>query len=153
MQSDQISNIESESDFCRYRFWKRAASLTRPGSPCLKHFVDTSEAYLTAVTREAEDRANQTVHSIKDYLTLRRDTCGARPTLALIEFGLDLPEEVTSHPVLVSLREAAVDLIILVNVSLTDRFSSACFTDRLLLPRNAGHALISARDILRLGIP
>ncbi|KAF8900414.1 isoprenoid synthase domain-containing protein [Gymnopilus junonius] len=97
------------------QFWKRATALAKPGSPCFKHFIDTSEAYLLAVTREAEDRANHTVRSVEDYLHLRRDTCGARPTLALIEFGLNLSEDVTSNPVVASLREAAVDLIILVN--------------------------------------
>ncbi|KDR78286.1 hypothetical protein GALMADRAFT_266794 [Galerina marginata CBS 339.88] len=97
------------------QFWRRASTLAKPGSPCFEHFIATSETYLHAVTQEAEDRASERIRSVDDYLDLRRDTCGARPTLAFIEFGLELPAEVTSHPVIVSLTEAAVDLIILVN--------------------------------------
>ncbi|KAF9555722.1 terpenoid synthase [Agrocybe pediades] len=96
-------------------FWKRAKTLARPGSSCFNRFIAFSETYLRAVTQEAHDRAEKKVRSIEEYMELRRDTCGARPTLALIEFGLDLPEEVTSHPVMVSLFDCAVDLIICVN--------------------------------------
>jgi len=84
--------------------------------------------YLRGVTQEAEDRACNRIRKIDDYLRLRRDTCGARPTLALTEFGLDLPDEVLAHPILVSLTQAAVDLIILVNV---------CLPLTLKLPVNA----------------
>uniref|UniRef100_A0A8H7XMK6 Terpene synthase n=1 Tax=Psilocybe cubensis TaxID=181762 RepID=A0A8H7XMK6_PSICU len=97
------------------QFWKRASTLAKPGSPCFAHFIATSERYLRAVSLEAEDRAMHRVRSFDDYFILRRDTCGARPTLALIEFGLDLPEEVTSDPVIQALTQDAVDLIILVN--------------------------------------
>ncbi|CAA7262204.1 unnamed protein product [Cyclocybe aegerita] len=96
-------------------FWTRALAMAPAGSPCFEHFITTSETYLRAVTQEAEDRANKRVRKVDDYLRLRRDTCGARPTLALIEFGLNLPNEVVRHPSLVALTEAAVDLIILVN--------------------------------------
>lgn len=50
-------------------------------------------------------------------MDLRRETSGARPTVALTEFGLDLPESVTSHPTIVSLTQSSVDLIVLTNVS------------------------------------
>jgi hypothetical protein len=72
--------------------------------------------YLNAVAEEAEDRVHNRVRPVENYLRLRRDTCGARPTLVLFEFGLDLPNEVILHPMLVSLTQDAVDLIILVNV-------------------------------------
>ena len=69
------------------------------------------------MVEEAEDRVHNRIRPVQDYLRLRRDTCGARPTLTLFEFGLNLPNEVTSHSILVSLTQDAVDLIILVNVS------------------------------------
>ncbi|PPQ95114.1 hypothetical protein CVT25_011657 [Psilocybe cyanescens] len=97
------------------QFWQRASTLAQPGSACFDHFIATSESYLRAVALEAEDRAANRVREFDEYFVLRRDTCGARPTLALIEFGLDLPEEVTAHPVIESLTQDAVDLIILVN--------------------------------------
>ncbi|KAF8970721.1 terpenoid synthase [Flammula alnicola] len=97
------------------QFWERAKELAAPGSPCFDHFIATSDTYLRAVVQEAHDRVHQWVRPLDDYMNLRRDTCGARPTLVLIEFGLDLPEVATSHPSIVSLTERAVDLIILVN--------------------------------------
>lgn len=83
---------------------------------CFQHFITTSELYLHAVTQEAEDRQHNVMRKIADYLPLRRETCGARPSLALYEFGLGLPEEVTSHPVLEALTQDAIDLIIFINV-------------------------------------
>jgi len=98
------------------RFWHRAQDFAPTGSPCFQHFIDTSEAYFNAVTQEARDRKAGRIRNVDDYLTLRRDSCGAKPTLALIEFGLDLPEEVMQHPGVQALTRTAVDLIILVNV-------------------------------------
>lgn len=111
-----------------FRFWERASTLASPGSPCFDHFISTSERYLRSVVTEAEDRAANHVRTLEEYFPLRRDTCGACPTLALIEFGLDLPEEVTSHPVVASLTQDAVDLIILVNVSSLDKFKRSFLT-------------------------
>jgi hypothetical protein len=50
-------------------------------------------------------------------MNIRRNTAGGGPTLALTEFGLNLPDEVYYHPVISSLREKAELLIVLVNVS------------------------------------
>ncbi|KIM41852.1 hypothetical protein M413DRAFT_27416 [Hebeloma cylindrosporum] len=97
------------------QFWKQASTLAARDSPCFERFIATSETYLNAVVEEAEDRAQNRIRPVQDYLRLRRDTCGARPTLVLIEFGLNLPREVTDHSTLVSLTQDAVDLIILVN--------------------------------------
>ncbi|KAF9481630.1 terpenoid synthase [Pholiota conissans] len=96
-------------------FWKQAHKLSVPGSPCFDHFIATSDVYFRAVTQEAHDREEHRIRSLDDYMDLRRNTSGARPTTTLIEFGLDLPEYVTSHPTIVSLTEKAVDLIVLVN--------------------------------------
>jgi len=104
--------------WCFYiRFWKRAGTLAAPNSPCFDRFIATSETYLNAVVEEVEDRVHNRIRPVQDYLRMRRDTCGARPTLTLFEFGLNLPNEVVGHPTLISLTQDAVDLIILVNVS------------------------------------
>ncbi|KAF8174884.1 terpenoid synthase [Pholiota molesta] len=97
------------------QFWKQAQQSAAPDSPCFSHFIQTSDIYFRAVTQEAYDRAERRIRSLEDYMDLRRNTSGARPTVTLIEFGLDLPESVTSHPTMASLREQAVDLIVLVN--------------------------------------
>ena len=106
-----------------HRFCVRSATHAPLSSPCFRRFLETSEAYLHAVTGEARNRASSYTPSFQEYMPFRRDTCGARPTLVLTEFGLDLPEYVTSHPVISALMEDAVDLIIFVNVR---RASSEC---------------------------
>ncbi len=52
-----------------------------------------------------------------DYLQLRRETFGAQATIALLGFGLELPEDVLSHPVMQSMTLAAMDLLCITNVS------------------------------------
>jgi hypothetical protein len=54
-------------------------------------------------------------------MRIRRNTAGGAPTLALAEFGLNLPDEVYYHPVVSSLREKAELMIVLVNVSVVSR--------------------------------
>lgn len=98
------------------RFCIRSATLAPLSSSCFKRFLRTSEAYFHAVIGEARYRASEYTPSFQEYMPFRRDTCGARPTLVLTEFGLNLPDYVTSHPVMSALMEDAVDLIIFVNV-------------------------------------
>jgi len=75
------------------------------------------EAYVHAVTEEAEDRMHNRVRPLEDFLRLRRLTCGGAPTFGFLEFGLDLPNEVICHPTLVSLTKEGIDLLLIVNVS------------------------------------
>ena len=72
--------------------------------------------YLHGVTQEASDRDNNRIRQVNDYLRLRRETSAGRPTLALVEFGLELPENVMQYEVVKEMRDIAVDLIIFVNV-------------------------------------
>jgi hypothetical protein len=96
------------------RFWARAirtASLTSQ-----RHFLETFTAYLRAVVVEALDREQGHRRSIDDYLELRRLTIGAKPSFAICEMGMDLPDEVFYHPFIVELTECSIDLIIIGNV-------------------------------------
>jgi Delta6-protoilludene synthase len=98
------------------RFWVRAVSTVEPGSACLHNFVSEFDAYTAAVIRGMEDHRGKSVRNVTDYLALRRDTCGVASTLAIVEFGLDLPDHVLKHPIVVSLREGAIKLIGIINV-------------------------------------
>ena len=99
------------------RLWQRAQALSEPGAPCLQRFIESMEVYLRGVTEEARDRSDKRIRSVQEYLSLRRQTCGGRPALDLIAFGLNLPDHVINHPVLESLLDSGIDLIICVNVS------------------------------------
>lgn len=124
-----------------HSFWNRARSIVAPGAPCLQHFIDDWEGYSSNVVQEAEDRIYQKSRGFYDYLRIRRHTSGSYPTLALCEFGLDLPEEVYRHPLFVVLRDQAADLIALINVSApspkrTPISANASMIIGRLLPRN-----------------
>ena len=66
---------------------------------------------------EEEDRVADHQRSVNDYLTLRQDTCGAKPTFSFFALGLNIPDEVFDNPLMVSLIENATDLIAVTNVS------------------------------------
>jgi hypothetical protein len=99
------------------RFWQRALALTKPGAACIKLFVEGFELYMKSMVQEAKDRETKRVRPVDDYLQLRRETFGAQATISLLGFGLEIPEEVLSHPVMQSMLLAAMDLLCITNVS------------------------------------
>ncbi|TFK38579.1 terpenoid synthase [Crucibulum laeve] len=97
-------------DFCL-----RAATISSSDASCLKHLTSHFEAFTAAVVREANDRSNFRQRSFDEYLAIRRDTSGVLPNFALVEFGLDIPDAVLEHPVLLSLRDSANDITSILN--------------------------------------
>ncbi|KAG1788383.1 terpenoid synthase [Suillus variegatus] len=95
------------------QFWARAIQTASQSSQ--HHFLDSMTAYLHAIVPEAEDRDHSHCRSIDDYLKLRRDTCGARPSFAIYEMGMEFPDEVFYHPMIVELRQCIVELILIDN--------------------------------------
>jgi Delta6-protoilludene synthase len=72
-----------------------------------------------------EDHRMKRIRNVEGYLALRRDTCGVASTLSIIEFGLDLPEDVLRHPIVANLTEGAVKLIGIINVRCFIYFASS----------------------------
>ena len=77
------------------------------------------DLFFKAVAIQARDRAADVVPDLEDYIAVRRDNSGCKPSWALIEYayGLDLPDEVMEHPIIQSLDEATNDLVTWSNVS------------------------------------
>jgi hypothetical protein len=48
---------------------------------------------------------------------VRRDTIGAKPSFAILETGLNLPDQAVQHPAIVELSILSIDMILLGNVS------------------------------------
>ncbi|CAL1699466.1 unnamed protein product [Somion occarium] len=92
-------------------YWRRLIPTATPGTQ--QRFMETMDFFFQAVTQQAVDRANGVVPDLDSYIALRRDTSGCKPCWALIEYAynLDIPDEVMEHPVIVSLGEAANDLV------------------------------------------
>jgi Delta6-protoilludene synthase len=85
--------------------------------PAMERFIVDFDAYTKSIILEAEDRVAGHQRTVDDYLTLRRDTCGAKPTFSFFGLGLNIPDEVFDNPLMISLIENATDLIAITNVS------------------------------------
>ncbi|KAF8919623.1 terpenoid synthase [Mucidula mucida] len=95
------------------QFWARAIRTASPTS--MKRFIDTFDAYVESVVDQAKDRSDDRIRTVDNYMELRRLTIGGKPSFALLELGMDLPDGVIEHPVMEKLTEIALDLIILGN--------------------------------------
>ena len=84
------------------------------------------DLFFKAVTIQARDRAAGVIPDLEDYVVMRRNTSGCKPSWALIEYanGLDLPDEVMEHQVIQNLDDATNDLVTWSNV----KFYSGSFT-------------------------
>ncbi|KAG0703654.1 terpenoid synthase [Suillus ampliporus] len=91
------------------QFWVRA--IQTASLPSQRHFLETFTAYGRAVVVEALEREQGHRRSINDHLKLRRDTIGIRPSVAIYEMGMNLPDEVFYHPVIAELVGYIADLV------------------------------------------
>ncbi|CCL98631.1 uncharacterized protein FIBRA_00633 [Fibroporia radiculosa] len=95
------------------QFWALAIKTASLSSQ--RHFSESFTAYLESVVAQAADRASDTIRDIDGYFANRRENIGARPSYVPLELGLDLPDEVFYHPVIIELSGYITDLIILDN--------------------------------------
>lgn len=84
------------------RFWDLGRITASPKAE--QHFIDGVQSWVEAVCAQSADRENDHVRSIDDYMRLRYHTSAVRPTFAMLELELHIPDEVyfSSGP-----REAA----------------------------------------------
>jgi hypothetical protein len=97
------------------QFFERTISVVGDDKTGLHQFILDFEAYAISMIQEADDRAEDRIRGVEEYLVLRRDTCGAKPSFSFFGLGLNLPEEVFEHPLMVSLTERAADLVAMTN--------------------------------------
>ena len=97
------------------RFWELASKTASPGAQ--KRFLEYYSQYTQAVVQQAQDRYEDHVRTVDEYFSVRRDTIGAKPSFAILELDLNLPQEVLDHPVIKEMEILSTDMIILGNVS------------------------------------
>ena len=114
-------------------FYKRILLTASPGTQ--QRFLETFGFFFESVTQQAADRASGCIPDLESYIALRRDTSGCKPCWALIECNvtrirqigkplippidannLNMPDEVMDHPIILSLGEAANDVVTWSNV-------------------------------------
>lgn len=113
-------------------YWTRFIADGSPRSQ--KRFVHTMDLFFKAITIQAHNRAANIIPDLEDYIVLRRDTSACKPCWAMVEYanGLDLPDEVMEHPIILSLDEAANDLISWSNVGTLMRYLVGPYAKHLL---------------------
>ena len=74
------------------------------------------DEYLEGVVEQAIDRSGHHIRDIKSYFDIRRKTIGATPAFALLALGLDIPDDVISHPVIEEMSLTSADMISISNV-------------------------------------
>ena len=87
--------------------------------------VESLTAYLNSVVDQAADRDNDRMRTVEEYLANRRENIGARPSYVPMELGMDFPDDVFYHPVIVELSYDIAELIILDNVRNISRLPSS----------------------------
>jgi len=97
------------------QFFQRTVSVVGEDVPAIERFISDFDAYTKSIILEAEDRANGRQRTVDDYITLRRDTCGAKPTFSFFALGLNIPDAVFDNPLMISLIDNATDLIAVTN--------------------------------------
>ncbi|KAF9067338.1 terpenoid synthase [Rhodocollybia butyracea] len=95
------------------QFWELAskgATLTAQ-----RRFIETYQLYVDSVIQQAIDRADYYIRDVNSYFQVRRDTIGAKSSFALLEFTMDIPDEVMEHPVIHELSIGCIDMVIIGN--------------------------------------
>ena len=82
-----------------------------------KRFIAVFDKYLESVVQEAIDRDRRQIRNVRSYIDMRRDTAGVKPSMVLIELGLDIPDDVFEHPAIEVMMTATNDMVSLNNVS------------------------------------
>ena len=81
--------------------------MVREDNPAMEKFIIDFGAYNTkSIILEAEDRVANHQRTVNDYIILRRDTCGAKPTFSFFD-----------NPLMISTIKNATELIAITNVS------------------------------------
>jgi len=97
------------------RFWER--TLPHASAQSQKRLIAAFGEYLESIVQEVIDRSERRIRDIQSYIDLRRGTVGAKCAFALIELGLNIPDEVVSHPAIQVMETATNDMISASNVS------------------------------------
>ncbi|KAG2036834.1 terpenoid synthase [Suillus americanus] len=95
------------------QFWER--TIRDASAQSQKRFIAALDLYLEGTMQQAIDRNEHRIRDIQSYINVRRDTIAMKPSFALLELGLDIPDEVMSHPIIETMTITSIDMIIIDN--------------------------------------
>ncbi|KAG1815061.1 terpenoid synthase [Suillus subaureus] len=95
------------------QFWER--TIRDASAQSQKRFIVTFNLYLEGLVQQAIDRNEHRIRDIQSYIDVRRDTVAMKPVFALLELGLDIPDQVISHSTIETMAIACMDMIFIDN--------------------------------------
>ncbi|KAJ6583837.1 terpenoid synthase [Mycena vulgaris] len=78
-------------------------------------FIETFQSYMDAVVQQADDRNSHRIRDIESYFEVRRDTIGAKPSFAICEIHMKIPDEIMAHPAVAKMSILCIDALIVGN--------------------------------------
>ena len=97
------------------RFWE--LTIRNATGISQKRFIESMHEYLEGVVQESIDKKHCRILDINSYIDARRRTSAVKPSFSVYELGLDIPDEVMSHPIMQEMILTVVDLVAFSNVS------------------------------------
>ncbi|KAG6883541.1 hypothetical protein C0992_008520, partial [Termitomyces sp. T32_za158] len=95
------------------QFWKLSRKCASEGAR--RRFIQSFDQYTASVVEQALDRTRGYIRNIDEYFLVRRETIGAKPAFWILQFGLNLPEDVFDDPIIQRLTISCTDMLILGN--------------------------------------
>ena len=107
--------VNSSSSVLLPRFWKLSLKCASEGARCW--FIETFNKYTASVVQYAQDHTQEYIRGTAKYLLVCHQIAGVKPLVVILQFGLNLPDEVFEHPVIQRLTDAYTDMIMLSNIN------------------------------------
>ncbi|KAG2032180.1 hypothetical protein BDR03DRAFT_1025902 [Suillus americanus] len=106
-----ISALHDPINFNMEQLGAKMRKSETAGPNCTEQFIHGSELFFAAVAKQVDDHAKEIMYDLESFVALRQDVVAVKLCFALIKFaaGIDLPDEVMSHPVVKALEEAVND--------------------------------------------
>jgi len=95
------------------QFWER--TIQNATAVSQKRLIQYMDECLEGIIQESIDKKEHRILDIKSYVDARRHASGVKVLFAIIELGLDIPDEVMAHPAIQEIVLAAVDLVAFTN--------------------------------------
>ncbi|KAG1876689.1 terpenoid synthase [Suillus subalutaceus] len=109
------------------QFWER--TICNASAQSQKRFIATFGEFIEGIVQQAMDRSGHHIRDIQSYFDVRRKTVAAGPSFVFLELGLDIPDEVISHPTIEDMVVASTDMIALANDVTSYNKEQACGDD------------------------
>ncbi|KAJ3514441.1 hypothetical protein NLJ89_g2384 [Agrocybe chaxingu] len=95
------------------QYWLNAIRTATPSAQ--KRFIKAFKLYTDSVVQQSADRDKHLIRDIDSYFEVRRDTIGAKPSFAINEVHMNLPDYVMEHPVIKNLTAYCIDMLCIGN--------------------------------------